>query len=173
VESQLEKHKSKKHSKFDTSLHLGEVHQPIADLVIDNQHNDKVKAKDSEIKELDHTTLTHYTKLDFELQRDNEVYKKNVEIGEQISVILHRGIILEKSLSKQNKFCLELFRAQKPTTDVENAELRLWQDQLLDIIKVDQTEDRKIIWVIGKPGGGALGLENDGGVPPRKMTNIF
>ena len=65
---------------------------------------------------------------------------------------MHRGIILEKSLSKQNKFCLELFRAQKPTTDVENAELRLWQDQLLDIIKVDQMEDRKIIWVIGKQG---------------------
>ena len=33
----LKKHKSKKHSKFDTSLHLGEVHQPIADLIIDNQ----------------------------------------------------------------------------------------------------------------------------------------
>ena len=148
----LKKHKSKKHSNLDTFLHLWEVRQPIADLVIDNQHNDKVKAEDSEIEELDYTPLTHYTKLEFELQRDNEVYKKNVEIGEQISIILHRGIILEKSLSKQNKFCLELFRAQKPTIDVENAELRLWQDQLLDIIKVDEMEDRKIIWVIGKQG---------------------
>ena len=78
--------------------------------------------------------------------------KKNVEIGGQISIILHRGTILEKSLSKQNKFCLELFRAQKPTTDVENSELRLWQDKLLDIIKVDQMEDQKIIWVIVKEG---------------------
>ena len=26
--------------------------------------------------------------LGFELQRDNEVYKKNVEIGEKISIIL-------------------------------------------------------------------------------------
>ena len=147
----LKKHKSKKHSNFDTSLHNGEV-RPIADLVIDNQYNDEVKVEDSEIEELNYTPLTHDAKLEFELQRDNEVYKKNVEIGEQISVILHRGIILEKSLSKQNKFCLELFRAQKPTIDVENAELRLWQDQLLDIMKVDQMEDRKIIWVIGKQG---------------------
>ena len=80
----MKKHKSKKHSKFDTSLHLGEVRQPIADLVIDNQHNNEVKVENSEIEELDYTPLTHYTKLEFELQRDNEVYKKNVEIGEQI-----------------------------------------------------------------------------------------
>ena len=101
---------------------------------------------------MSYTSITYVSKLEFELQRDNEVYKKNVEIGEKISIILHRGIILENSLSKQNKFCLELFRAQKPTTDVENAELRLWQDQLLDIINLDEMEDRKIIWVIGKEG---------------------
>ena len=118
----LKKHKNRKHSNFDTSLHNGEV-RPIADLVIDNQHGDEVKAEDSEIEELDYTPLHHDAKLEFELQRDNEVYKKNVEIGERISIILHRGIILENSLSKQNKFCLELFRAQKPTIDVENAEL--------------------------------------------------
>ena len=53
--------------------------------------------------------------------------------------------IPEMSLSKQNKFCLELFRAQKPTIDVENTELRLWQDQLLDIIEDNQMDDRKII----------------------------
>ena len=51
----LKKHKSKKHSNLDASLHHGEVRQPIADLVIDNQHNDEVKAKDSEIEELDYT----------------------------------------------------------------------------------------------------------------------
>ena len=47
--------------------------------------------------------------FEFELQRDNEVYKENVKYGEQISIILQSGTILEKSLSKQNKFCLELF----------------------------------------------------------------
>ena len=113
----LKKHKIKKHSNF------GEVRQPITDLVIDNQHNDEVKAEDSEVEEFDYTPLTHHAILEFELQRDNEVYQRNVEIGGQISIILHRGIILEKSLSKQNKFCLELFRAQKLTINAENAEL--------------------------------------------------
>ena len=59
----LKKHKIKKHSNFDTSLHHTEVHQPIADLVIDNQHNDEVKAKDSEIEELDYTPLHHDANL--------------------------------------------------------------------------------------------------------------
>ena len=68
----LKKHKSKKHSNFDTSLHNGEV-RPIADLVIDNQYNDEVKVEDSEIEELNYTPLTHDAKLEFELQRDNEV----------------------------------------------------------------------------------------------------
>ena len=61
----LKKHKIKKHSNSDTSLHHAEVHQPIADIVIDNQHNDEVKAKDSEIEELDHTPLHKDTNLKF------------------------------------------------------------------------------------------------------------
>ena len=54
-----------------------------------------------------------------------KAYKKNVEIGKQISTILQEGTVLEKSLSRQNRFCLDLFRAQQPTTDVDSAELRL------------------------------------------------
>ena len=54
----LKKHKNRKHSNFDTSLHNEEV-RPIADLVIDNQHGDEVKAEDSEIEELDYTPLHH------------------------------------------------------------------------------------------------------------------
>ena len=63
----LKKHKSKKHSNFDTSLHHGEVRQPMTDLVIDNQYNDEVKAEDSKIKELGYTPLTHNENLKFEL----------------------------------------------------------------------------------------------------------
>ena len=44
--------------------------------------------------------------LEFEAAQDNETYKKNVEIGRQVSVLLDRGKVLEKSLSKQNKFLL-------------------------------------------------------------------
>ena len=90
--------------------------------------------------------------LKLELHRDNEVYQKNVEIGRQISILLKSDNIPEKSLSRQNKFCLDLFRAQQPTTDVDTAELRLWQKQLLDIVSADEMDDRKIIWVVGKKG---------------------
>ena len=58
----LKKHKNRKHSNFDTSLHNGEV-RPIADLVIDNQYNDEVKVEDSEIEALNYTPLTHEAKL--------------------------------------------------------------------------------------------------------------
>ena len=90
--------------------------------------------------------------IKLELHRDNEVYQKNVEIGRQISILLKSDNIPEKSLSRQNKFCLDLFRAQQPTTDVDTAELRLWQKQLLDIVSADEMDDRKIIWVVGKKG---------------------
>ena len=50
----------------------------------------------------------------------------------------------EQPLSKQNKFYLDLYWTQKPTINVENINLRLWQEQLLDITMVDQIEDRKI-----------------------------
>ena len=45
-----------------------------------------------------------------------------------------------------------MFRAQQPTTDVDTAELLLWQKQLLDIVSVDEMNDRKIIWIVGKEG---------------------
>ena len=64
------------------------------------------------------------------------------------NIVLSNGDIPEESLSKQNNFCLELFRAQQPTTDVANAELRQWQTQLLDVIDQEQINDRMIIWVM-------------------------
>ena len=67
--------------------------------------------------------------LKFELQRDDEVHQKNVDIGEQISILLKSENIREKSLSKRNKFCLDLFHAQQPTTDVKNSEVQFWQEQ--------------------------------------------
>ena len=76
----MKKHKSKKHSNLNTSLHHGDVRQPIADLVIDNQHNDEMKAEDSEMEELNYTPLTHNAKLEFELQRDKDNYRDQKRI---------------------------------------------------------------------------------------------
>ena len=71
---------------------------------------------------------------------------------EQIYSIIAKENILEDSLTMQHKFCLELFRAQRPAVDVKSAELRLWQYQLLDIVTEGQMNDRKIIWIKGADG---------------------
>ena len=55
--------------------------------------------------------------LEFELEQNYEAYKKNVEMGELISSILNEKRIMEESLSKQYKFCLEIFRTQKPAME--------------------------------------------------------
>ena len=153
----LKRHMNSKHSNVSSTLHHSEEPlQYVKNIMVDGQN----KAHDENNSQAEHCKgedtggllVSCGAKLKFELYRDNEVYQKNVDIGEQISILLKSENIREKSLSKQNKFCLDLFRAQRPTTDVENAELRLWQDQLLDIINLDEMEDRKIIWVIGKEG---------------------
>ena len=94
-------------------------------------------------------TIDDYdTNLRFQLFQNNEAYKNNVNLGRKISEVLDEGDIFEESLTKQHKFCLQLFRAQQPTTDVINAELRPWQTQLLDVVEQDQMNDRIIIWVM-------------------------
>ena len=92
------------------------------------------------------------SELECELIEDNKAYINNVVIGEKISLILDKGTVLERSLSKQNKLCLELYRVQQATADVESAQLRPWQIQLIQSIEQDKMNDRKIIWVIGKYG---------------------
>jgi len=73
--------------------------------------------------------------LRFQLLQNNEAYKNNVNLGRRIAEVLDEGVVFEESLTKQHKFCLQLFRAQQPTTEVANAELRPWQTQLLDVIE--------------------------------------
>ena len=64
--------------------------------------------------------------LRFQLLQNNEAYKNNVNLGRRIAEVLDEGVVFEESLTKQHKFCLELFRAQQLTTEVANAELRPW-----------------------------------------------
>ena len=48
-------------------------------------------------------------KLEFELQRYHEVYKKNIEIGEKIFIILHRGYHSRKFTVKVKQVLLAPF----------------------------------------------------------------
>ena len=90
--------------------------------------------------------------LEFKLVRNNDAYKQNVDIGRQINTVINNGEIFEQSLAKEDKFCLDLFRAQYTMIDVKNATLKLWQMQLFDIIDSEQLNDRQIIWVKGAEG---------------------
>ena len=114
----------------------------------DARHNNELQAEGCKVEELNNLLVTYTANLNFELQHDSEMYQKNVKFGEQISILLKSDNIPEKSLSKQNMLCLDLFRAQKPAIDVDNTNLQ----QLLQIIKDNSMNDRKIIWIIERKG---------------------
>ena len=92
----LKRHMNSKHSNIGSTQDRGEKH--------------------FKVEESSNLLVSFGAKLKFELHRDNEVYQKNVKIGEKISNLLKSYNIPEKSPSEQNKFCLDLIRAQKPTT---------------------------------------------------------
>ena len=115
-----------------------------------NEHNSNSKATDAAAAYIDDED--NDANLIFQLLQNNEAYKNNVNLGRKISKVLDEGVIYEESLTKQHKFCLQLFRAQRPTTEMANAELRPWQTRLLDVIEQEQMNDRMIIWVMGRKG---------------------
>ena len=93
----------------------------------------EMNARDGELsKASEANRLDVDASLEFELVRNKDAYLKNLSIGEQISLVLNSGKIPEKSLSKQHKFCLDLFRAQQATVNFENAKLRSWQIETQD-----------------------------------------
>ena len=75
-----------------------------------NQHYQATAAILTSVQQPMKTADNVNASLEYELVRDNETYTKKLEIGGQVSVILLSGKIMEKSLSKHNKFCLVLFR---------------------------------------------------------------
>ena len=84
----------------------------------DARHNNELQAEGCKVEELNNLLVTYTANLNFELQHDSEMYQKNVNIGEQISILLESENIWKKSLSKQNNFYLDLFRARKSTTSI-------------------------------------------------------
>ena len=143
----LKRHKSTKHVEYlskvadNGSLVVTLKRRPV----------DQEDGKDVQDKEMDEKFKI--PSLEFKLLRNNDSYIKNVEIGRQIAVFLSQGKILEPSLAKEHKYCLQLFRAQNPTMNATDAKPKLWQWQILDIIEQEgEWNNRKIIWVKGEQG---------------------
>ena len=87
--------------------------------------------------------------LESETLVDNEKYLSMIELGNRIMEILHKGIVHEESLDKENKEALDLYRKQIPRMDIDSVELRKWQKDLMQLMRPSR---RQIIWVVGRKG---------------------
>ena len=85
-----------------------------------------------------------------DMNHNNHEYLDKIELGEQIIKFMTEDNIREESLAKEHKEALKVYRNQMPRIDIQDVELRPWQQQLLDIIKIPS--ERKVIWVKGVKG---------------------
>ena len=67
-----------------------------------------------------------------------------------IASIIDKGIVREESLSKDRKYAVDLYRKQRPRFDIANMQLRMWQDQTLNLI--DKPTERQVVWITGRQG---------------------
>ena len=71
-------------------------------------------------------------------------------MGKGIATINDRGTVREESLKRRYKESLDLHRKQKPRIDIQTAQLRPWQDELMKIIS--KPSDRTVFWICGYVG---------------------
>ena len=88
--------------------------------------------------------------LEEELLKENQDYLDKLELGKQIAQIINKGTVLEESLSRDRKHALDLYRKQKPSINIRKAHLRVWQQQLLILIK--KPLKRQVFWICGYNG---------------------
>ena len=87
----LIRHVSLMHGNTKNSVWCKKERQQPSNLLMDSQHYNTVQVevmKGNEIEESDDLLLNDGANLKFELQRDDEMYQKNVDIGEQIFILL-------------------------------------------------------------------------------------
>ena len=109
----LKKHIIAKHGNKENC----EQHQEKSLMVLEgdgkeSRYDQEISLCDNKIESVQFSIGSTDVKLDNELLRDKEAYLKNVLIGEKILLRISEGKIPEESLSKQHKFCLELYRSQ-------------------------------------------------------------
>ena len=108
VQHDVGHHQPQRQAAFESDAPAEDVHQDrsFASNATEacNQHNDAFAETDVCDGEPMKTPNNAIASLEYELVRNNETYKKNIEIGEQISDVLRNGKIVEKSLTKQHQF---------------------------------------------------------------------
>ena len=93
---------------------------------------------------------TNSVSLREDMNYNNQEYIAKIELGEQIATIMIDDNIREQSLSKEHKEALKFYRNQMTRMDIQDVELRSWQQRLFEIIKIPS--EREVIWIIGKDG---------------------
>ena len=79
-----------------------------------------------------------------------KVYYKNVDVVKLVFDKVRSGDFEQQSLSKENAYALHLYNKMRPIIYVESVELRLWQEQCLQL--VDVPTERQVIWIKGMCG---------------------
>ena len=90
------------------------------------------------------------TGIEAELIHDSDIFDENVQLGGKISDIITTGRVKEESLSKKNKYCLELFRKHSVIINVKDVVLKPWQKMLMGAI--EKPDFRTVIWILGPNG---------------------
>ena len=93
---------------------------------------------------------TNSVSLREDMNYNNQEYIAKIELGEQIATIMIDDNIREQSLSKEHKEALKFYRNQMTRMNIQDVELRPWQQRLFEIIKIPS--EREVIWIIGKDG---------------------
>ena len=86
------------------------------------------------------------------LINNNKVYLQRVTVGEQVSNILSEGEIREESLSKEDMYALDLYRAQRSRVDnINDVVLRPWQREAFELFQ-QPPNDRTVMWIYDERG---------------------
>ena len=90
------------------------------------------------------------TNFDEELLQYNAIYLEKIDRGKKIHEALIKGTIIEDALPKQYREALNIFCKSRMSIDMIDVELRPWQQELIEKIKVPT--ERGVIWVKGIQG---------------------
>ena len=88
--------------------------------------------------------------LTTQLLKSNAKYSQQLEMGRKIYDVLCEGVVKEESLRKEHKQAFDIYRKQRGHINLNETELRPWQQDLLE--KIKQPSDREVIWVRGFQG---------------------
>ena len=72
-------------------------------------------------------------------------------MGRYIATCIDKGVAFEELLSRERAEALKLFKRHQPRMDITSVDLRLWQKDLMDILK-EEFDGRKVFWINGNRG---------------------